>query len=253
MFRQNRQRYSARKNFSKISGGQRGYVQQGAGSRTHTWTQALSGTPAALTPDNYFYVTLAKFKRSFSTTVDDVPPTPTVKSNYQTANVFNGSKIIDFQSIIHLQNNDNTNAVYLDVYMLSYSFWDAYIQLLGTPYTPVNFVSVVGANDLRGEVNPYGPVATVFIDNFIKSQKFLQRYLKKIGTVQIGNNDNNNKIDIKFDRLPAKCRRSQTGMFCGVFFVNNSNLNQARTLNIEGSAEISFNEIPSSERKPYLD
>ena len=56
----------------------------------------------------------------------------------------------------------------------------------------------------------------------------------------------------RITRVPLKCRRSQTGMFWGLFFVNDSEKNLSNTLALDSFMEVSFNEHPSDNRLPYL-
>jgi len=92
-------------------------------------------------------------------------------------------------------------------------------------------------------------------ENTIKNYKFLQHYIKKRGTVFVTNEDGGNggEVTININRVPPKCRRSQTGMYWGLFFHNNSDKNGSETLNLDATIEESFEEIPSDNRLPYID
>lgn len=239
---------------SRPSRGQRDYLSQQSGSRRHEFSATATGTPLTLTAGLYFFFELLKFRRTF-TAGDDVPPTATASNNFQTPQVFNGSKIINFQATIRIKNRGAVGG-YLDVYQITASFYDILIwDTLFTSTCPLTFNNAgVGPPDKQGEIGTKAITTTLILDNAIKNSKFTQHYMKKMGTIFITNEDGGNggEVTMNLNRVPSKCRRSQTGMWWGLFFHNHSDLNGAETLVLDATIEESFEEIPSDNRLPFL-
>lgn len=114
--------------------------------------------------------------------------------------------------------------------------------------------TTVGPADLRGLVTFKAHVNTLIVKNTINNKKFLQHYIKHRGTIFVTNEDagNGGEVTVKINRIPDKCKRSQTGMLWGIFFKNDSQLNGSETLNLDASKNCSFEEVPSENRLPWL-
>jgi len=235
---------------------QRNYVSQQTGAKRHQFQATAQGTPNTLTAGLYFYFTLAKFKRSLPGGTDDVPLNPTASNNYQSASVFNGGKIYNFDATIKIKNRGAIGG-YLDIYQVAASFYDVLVWNTLLPSgCPLTFdSSTVGPADLRGEVTPKSITSTLIIKNTIKNYKFLQHYIQPVGTVFVTNEDGGNggEVSIRINRIPPKCRRSQTGMYWGLFFHNDSDSNGSETLTLDATIDESFEEIPSDNRLPFID
>ncbi len=226
------------------------------GSKRHQFTtvQAL-GDPDILLPGEYFMHFMLGFSRSATGSTDDVPLAPTDSNNYQTASVMNGSYISNYQADITIKNHGAGNPITLDIFQVAVSFWDVFVwDGLIPSACPINFDNVsVGPADLRGAVGFKAVTPTLIVENIIKNKKFLQHYIQKIGSVTLTSEDGSTPLaKFRISRVPLKCRRSQTGMFWGLFFVNDSDKNNSETLNIDTFMEISFNEHPADNRLPYL-
>lgn len=241
---------------TRTKSGQRSYVSQQSGSKRHQYQAVSAGTPQTLTAGLYFFFSLLQFKRSAAGGVDDVPPSATASNNYQTASVFNGSKIINYNASIKLKNRGAIGG-YLDVYEVACSFYDVLIWNTIFPTAcPFTFDSTtVGPADLRGELGAKAITNTLVVKNTIKNYKFLQHYIKPIGTVFVTNEDGGNggDVTINVNRVPPKCRRSQTGMLWALIFHNDADSNGNETLNLDATLDASFEEIPSENRLPYID
>lgn len=243
---------------SRGTGYQKNYVSQQSGAKRHQFTADVpcGSVPPALLAGEYAIVPLLKFKRSATGVVDDVPLAPTASNNYQTSNVFNGGKIVNFHATVRIKNRAAIGG-YLDVYQVALSFYDALVwDTLFPTACPVQIdTTTVGPADLRGQVTTKAMTTTLIVENTINNYKFLQHYIKKMGTIFITNEDGGNggEVTINIDKVPAKCRRSQTGMFWGLFLHNNSDKNGAETLTLDCTVEESFDEIPSDNRLPFID
>lgn len=232
----------------------RNYIGTQSAGRRHDYTSIATGTPTTLAPGNYFIHELLKFKRTFSGSVDDTPPSATASNNFQSQSVFNGSKVVNFGAKIKVQNKSN-DPVFLDIYEVALSFYDAFIWNAFTATScPVTFDSTGISPDTRGEVSAKAITATLIAENTIKNFKFLQHYIKKVGTLSLGAEDSaTNNAELTVSRVPPKCRRSQTGMYWAYFIHNDSAKNNAATLNIQTHLENSFREIPSEDRLPFIE
>lgn len=233
------------------------YKGQSTNIRRHEYVAGTpdvtpTGTMAVILANEYFGVVLAKFERSFGGGADD-PPTPTTGNNYQTAKVFNGSYIMNMNSTITLKNNASADPATLTIYEIALSYMDAHtLDGLRPTESCVDFITS-SPNQGRVDFVPDPAPATIMLENSIKGRRFLQRYYKKIGTVTLGNQDQaSSTATFTITRIPPKCRRSQTGMFFAYVFVNDSDKNDSRTLDLDYSLENNFDEIPSDNRLPYL-
>ena len=174
----------------------------------------------------------------------------------QSASVFNGGNIYNFDATVKIKNRGAVGG-YLDIYQVAASFYDVLVWNTLLPSgCPLTFDSTTtGPADLRGEVTPKSITNTLIIKNTIKNFKFLQHYIQPMGTVFVTNEDGGNggEVSIRINRIPAKCRRSQTGMYWGLFFHNDSDSNGAETLALDATIDESFEEIPSDNRLPFID
>lgn len=241
---------------TRAPSGQKNYVSQQSGSKRHQYTGLPLGTPQTLTAGLYFNFPLLRFTRSAAGGTNDVPPSPTASNNYTTFEVFNGSKIVNYNGKIRIKNRASIGG-YLDIYVVAVSFYDVLVwNTLFPTACPFTFdTTTTGPADKRGEVGEKAITNTLIVDNTIKNYKFLQHYIKNIGTVFVTNEDGGNggEVTIDINRIPSKCRRSQTGMAWYVLFHNNSDKNGSETLNLDATIDVSFEEIPSDNRLPYID
>lgn len=233
----------------------RDYTKQDSGARRHQFTSGGLNGFLVMASGAYGICDLLKFRRTFSGTTDDVPPTATLSNDFQTVEVMNGSRIGRYKAVINIENSDNTKGTYLDVYEVAVSFWDVFLWDLlypaGCPFTFDN--TSVGPPDLRGAVAPKAITGTLVVENTIKGFKFLQHYIKKRGTIYVGAlGQENNKAQVIITRVPPKVKRSQTGMYWGLIFHNNSDKNGALGANFVATCEYDFVETPSTNRLPYL-
>jgi len=228
------------------------YQSAQSGIRRHTWTANVPDKGSVVTGiNNYFATTLARFQRSFSGVTPDVPPTATASNNYATASVMNGSAIRNFKASITLKNK-KTEPVTLDIYQIALSFWDGLIwDTVKAANSPLSFYPTAPA---EGEIIMKTPTTSIISVNDIASFKFQQHYLKKVGTITVGGADNANSTAVlNINSIPPKCRRSQTGMYYGLIFhlPSEKNLNLVAA-DFQYSITISFDEIPSTDRLPYV-
>lgn len=235
---------------------QRNYASFQSGTKRHQYIGYPLGTPGTLTAGLYLNFPLLRFIRSTAGGVDDVPPSATASNNYQTFAVMNGSKIVNYKGIVRIKNRGAIGG-YLDIYETALSFYDALIWNTIQPTAcPFTFdTTTVGPADKRGEVADKAITSTLILDPTIKNFKFLQHYIKRRGTVFVTNEDGGNggEVTININKIPAKCRRSQTGMSWNLFLVNDTIKNGAETLNLDVTLDASFEEIPSDNRLPYLE
>ena len=200
---------------------------------------------------DYATSTLCKFRRSFDGSTSDGEPSATASNNYQTNGVMNGSKIGKFRAKVHLSAKGSSAGIYLDVYLTQTSFSDAlYADAIYDSSCPVDFNN---GTDVwaQGEVGFKVPIIT-WTENNYKSFKGIQRITKFIGTVFLSSEDGGTpSAEFMISQLPAKCRRSQTGMFFGLMLHYSSTKNSEPTANVDASVDISFDEYPASNRLPF--
>lgn len=241
---------------SRAVSAQPSYVTQQSGTKRHQVQSVGSPAPIALLAGEYFKFQLLRFARSAAGGTDDVPPSATASNNYQSTVVFNGSKIRNYNSTIRIKNRGAIGG-YLDVYECALSFFDVLVwDTIQTSTCPFTFDSTtVGPADLRGAVAFKTMTSTLIVKNTIHNFKFVQHYIKARGTIFVTNEDGGNggEVTINVNRVPAKCRRSQTGMMWALFFHNDSDANGAETLALDATMDTSFEEIPSDNRLPFLE
>ncbi len=227
---------------------------EGSGIRRHEVSYTPTGTPGALLPNEYLHTALAQFARSF-TAADDGEPTATASNNFQTSQVMNGSRISNMKCVVNIANQSASQGAYVDVYMVACSFWDILVwDTIQTAYCPYTFDSTTtGPPDIRGAITAKAITAAIVLDNIYKSFKFIQRYMKKVGRVYVSASDGGKaEAQLVITDIPAKCRRSQTGMFYGLILHNDSTANNAATLNLDVTVDLSFIEHPTSNRLPFI-
>lgn len=219
----------------------------------HDYTSAILGSGNVLA-NSYLPIPLLQFKRTFGGT-DDVPPTPTAGNNFQTPDVFNGSRIENFQATVNIK-NDNSSGFdgYLTIYEAAYSFWDAYLHnAIYSTQCPVTFDSTGVAPDTRGQVTLKTPSATLISTNLNKSLKFLQHYIKPIGKIYVPERAANPAgVQINLKGIPEKVKRANSGMAYYLFIHNDTTDNHANPVACFADVEVKFDEIPSENRLPYL-
>lgn len=209
------------------------------------------GAPAALLGLDYFGVTIARFRRSFGAGTDDLP-TPTSGNNYQTPDVMNGSEIRDLQAKIRISNKSTTDPAILTVYKVAWSFYDGYVQLLPAGTEALGFTTG-GTPNAAGQVDWATLTSGAMNENTILNSKFLQHFYQKLGDITLGQEGTGKEtVEININGIPSKCKRSQTGMFFGYIFANDSDKNEGRTLALDYSFLNHFIEIPSENRLPWL-
>lgn len=234
---------------------QNSYIEKVTGAWRHN---LMLNTPSvgtgALLANEYLMFTMLQFFRTYAPGVtNDVPPTPTNSNNYQSVSVFNGSYIDDFEAILKLQNTA-AEAHILDIYSIELSFFDGLIWNTVQPANClVTFSTAGGAGSQQGVVSPKAMTATLLTDNIYRSFKLIQKYMRKIGQITLGNVDSTNEIaEIVFNEIPEKCRRSQTGMFWGIVVHNPTEINAGKTTSLIATLDINFTEHPADSRMPYL-
>lgn len=228
----------------------------GTAIRRHEY---LAGQPDAvpagwgtgtLASGEYFATKICAFHRSFGAGTDD-EPTATAGNNFQTPDVMNGSKIINLNSTITLKNQAASNPATLTVYEMALSYYDATVWQTLQPSTSIVSQTTGAAN--AGEVALSAVNATDMLENNQKNSKFAQHYIRPIGTITLGNTDNASSTAVmNVNVIPPKCRRSNAGMMFAYVFVNDPDKNNSGTVNLEYSFENNFDEIPSSNRLPWL-
>lgn len=209
------------------------------------------GTPLTLSGENYLGVTLARFRRSFGAGTDD-PPTATAGNNYQTPDVFNGSLIQDLKAQIRMTNKSNADPVTLTVYKIAWSFYDGIVAdtLWGTPACALDWTTA--ATD-EGEIDWRAVTALTLSQNSMNNSKFRQHYFQPMGEITLGlEGSGRETVELNFNGIPPKCKRSQTGMFYGYVFYNDADKNEGRTIALDYSLQNHFVEIPSANRLPWL-
>ncbi len=226
------------------------YVKESSAVRRHEVIASFGLD--AITLGDYATLDLCRFRRTFGAGIDD-EPSPTASNNFQTADVMNGSKIDQFEATIKLASKSGSTAQYFDVYAFEYSFSDAlWLETLYNVHTPTEFNHLGGAPNVQGQVN-FKAVHVTFSQNNFKNFKGMQRHIKHLGTVYLSTNDGGStSAEFTIRGLPAKCRRSQTGMFYGLIFHLSTEKNSIANASVTESVEIKFRETPSSNRLPFV-
>lgn len=221
--------------------------------RRHVFTKNTPdiGSTSPLVSLFHFGFTLARFRRSFGAGSDD-PPTPTgsVGNNYQTADVFNGGRIQNFSASIKLENT-NANPITLTAYAVVCSFFDAHDQATIDTGSPIA-QNISGAS-AQGQVVWNTPTANMFGENVVNLSKFRQRVFQKLGDITIGGTGGQSTAVLTLTRLPAKCRRANSGMFYGIAFQNDASKNTYGDFSLGASLSVAFDEVPSDTRLRWLE
>jgi hypothetical protein len=210
-----------------------------------------------LSSGDYVPITMLRFKRTFDSGNADVPPTPTEGNNYQSSSVFNGSRITNYRSKIHVENFEQSNATvqktfFLDVYEIALSFFDgSNWEGFDGGALQDSLVSFDGStsstNHEAGEVSYVTPNVTLSANN-VKNNVFTQKYMRHAGRIKVPWGDS---ITLNFNNVPPKCRRSNSGMFWGIVLHNDSVIN-SDAFQVGITQETSFEEIPSETRLPFI-
>ncbi len=229
------------------------YQSARTGIRRHEYEIAAPdiGSHISLVVNDYWITTLAQFERSFDATADGLP-TATDGNNFQTKLVMNGSRIGNMNSTIRLKNKSSSQPATLTVYEIALSWYDAntFDTLDGTNSPFSLATAAVGA---QGDVTLKTTNITRFTENIVKQSMFREHFLRKIGSITLGNTDQaSSTADLTIRQIPRKCRKSQTGMYFGYAFVNDSAKNGGLILDFEYSLENNFDEFPSDNRVPWL-
>lgn len=240
---------------SRMGHSNKSYTPQSSGAKRHEVTLGVASN-LTLATGEYIILPLLQFRRSATGGTNDVPLAPTLGSNFQNNLVMNGSYVSNFKSTIRIKNRGAISG-YLDLYEVQMSFFDVLIWNTLLPANcPLTFDNTtVGPADLRGGVANKAMTTTLISENNINNRKFLQHYIKKRGSLFISNEDGGNggELTININKVPAKCRRSQTGMYWGIYLHNNSDKNGGESLNLDVTNQLSFLEHPTDNRLIFLD
>ncbi len=216
-------------------------------NRRHEFT---SDHGTMTTSGEYETIIFAKYKRDFTLPDDD--PTPTASNNYQTPNIQQGGMVNSFQARVMMR-HVALNPAFYDIYEVVCSFYDSLItDTIKDVLCPIQMTTdMPGSLDNRGEVTFKSPHIT-FTDNNLKNSQLLQHIIHHRIRVPFGQKDATaTPTTLEFNRIPAKCRRSQIGMFYGLIIHNPSDLNGSATPNLQISSEIAFNESPTTQKMPW--
>lgn len=228
------------------------YKSAGTGIRRHDLNLEVASGNMAIDAGEYLPLTFHKFKRTFSVAAadPDVEPTAIASNNFISSEVMNGSYIQNHQTSIKVK-NEGSQPHYLNIYTVAFSFADV---LYASALFPAEFpyeMETTG-ND-SGIITPTTVSAVGFSDTNWRNFKTLQKYIKKVGTINIGTHDAGDRgvAELNFQGSPPKTRRSQTGMFYGMIIQNDSQLNSASAFNGTITLQTNFEEIPAGDRLPY--
>ena len=165
----------------------------------------------------------------------------------------NGSNIYNHQTSIKIQ-NEGAQPHYLNVYSVAFSFSDVHYAsaLMGNKF-PYTMTTVDNTPDNRGQILETPAGSSAFEDTIWRNFMTLQRYIKKIGTINLGTHDSGDRgvAELNFTGVPPKCRKSQTGMFYGYLINNDTILNNGEAFNGNIIQQTNFDERPSENRLPY--
>lgn len=219
----------------------------------HQYAQAITGF-ASMLPGVYSALTIARFVRNDGVT-DDTPPSATASNNLQSNKVMNGSRIQNAKVSINMKSSSASTAFDIDVYEVATSFYDVLVWNTIIPTScPLTYDSTTtGPPNKQGEVSAKTPTATLITRNNFANYRILQHYMRRLGTVHFTASDGgDNTAVLTLTRIPPKVRRSNQGMYWGLFFVNDSDANNAGTFTGVATAEISFDEIRSDNYLPFI-
>lgn len=254
---------------SRFPGGSRSYAQTGstiqggsplsrAGNsampNTARWRHQLEkgalypGAGVLINQQIYAAIELLGFERAFSAGADS-PPTPIANTtNFQSTRVFNGSRVENYSAKINLRNETPDTPVYLDVYMSAISFYEGLVwTTVWNSACPVTFVNTLGGTN-GGEVALKTPIIGLVDLQTINDSAFIQRFIRPIGTITVPPAGAGGTAAINVNHVPAKCRRSNTGMHWAIYFANDALKNQGDKA-VRITADISFDEIPGAARE----
>lgn len=240
--------YSIRGNTQRNTTTNRGlknYALQQTSTERHQLQGALAQF-ASIASGSYASLTLARFVRNSGTR-----PTATASNNFQTTGVFNGGKISNFKCDIYAKSLSASTTFKIDVYAVALSFYDALVwDTVISTSCPVTFSVAAGT---EGEVVAKTPSATLITPNNINNYKFVQHYIKKIGSFVLAPTDSGvTTATMSLRNIPAKCRRANLGMFYGLFFHNDASTNASAAFTGTMEYNISFDVVPSDTPLPYL-
>lgn len=242
------QGYSMRSNQNRSNN----YTSEQSGIRRHDRAITQSGSDVT---GVYKVIDLCRFTRTFDpgSTSDD-EPTASAGNNYASGRVMNGSKVVDFRANFTVSNNSTSVGCYIDVYTIALAFWDGLIwKSIQDATCPIAFSETGGVGSTKGEVTTKTPAAGLITAQNYRDFKHIQHYMKHLGTIYLTPDDGGSSAtSFSLNGLPAKCRRSQTGMFYNLFFVNDTIKNSSVSIDYKVVSDISFKEIPSVNRLPYI-
>ncbi len=231
------------------------YTSEQTVKRRHEYQQngpSYLNVANSLAPNEWIGFDLAKFHRTFSGSVADVDPTATASNNYQTSQVMNGSHIQNMKAKVTIKNLSTTGDFILDVYLVSMSFYDALTSQIVYAGIIPHTMETSGTLD-RGNIDFSTPSGTNLLPNSINNYKGVQRLYHHLGSVELTQETGSSpNAEININHIPEKCRRSQTGMYYGIIISNSSAKNNALSLPYDSSLDVSFDEIPSAQRLPFL-
>ena len=224
----------------------------GSSIRRHNLNVNIASGQTAIDSGEVLYVNVCQMQRTFGSG-DDEEPTPTASNNFAAAGVMNGSNIYNQKTSVKIQ-NEGAQPHYLNVYGVSLSFSDAIYAsaIMGNSF-PYTMETVDNTPDQRGVITPMDPNLTTFDDTIWRNFMTLQRYVTKIGTINLGTHDSGDRgvAELNFNGVPPKCRKSQTGMYYGYIIQNDGILNNAAAFNGNIIQQTNFEEVPSNNRLPY--
>lgn len=246
-YRGKSRRYSGTGNYAPITTGKplRNYGSAQTTTQRHQFQGALA-TFSSIAAGEYAPMTLCKFNRNNGT-----PLSATASNNYQSANVYNGGKIINFKADLYAKSLSSSTTFKIDVYAVALSFYDALVWNTVQP-TACPFTFSTTAGD-EGEIDTKTISATLVAPNTINNYKFVQHYIKKIGSLILAPTDGEGTTaTMQLRSLPPKCRRANLGMYYGLIFHNDASTNASGVFTGTLEYNISFDVIPSEDVLPYL-
>lgn len=242
--------------FSPRLGNQKSYSTQLSGAKRHQFDALPTPVPAgypAVAANEYVVHVLTTFARTF-TGADDTPGTPTASNNYATSLVMNGSRIQNMQAKLTIRNRTNIGG-FISLYRVALSFYDALLfnSIISTS-CPVTFDSTTtGPPNHQGTVLPKAVSTTLILRANYNNYKTVQKYMEYLGDILLGTEDTDSgQVEIQLNGQPPQCVRSQTGMFYAYFLVNDTTKNGGESLTFDSTIGVSFEEVPSDNRLPYV-
>ena len=116
----------------------------------------------------------------------DIEPTATASNNFVSSSVMNGSYVQNHQTSVKIQ-NEGSQPHYFNIYTVAFSFADVlYASALFPSEFPYQMETT--GND-AGIVTPTTVTAVGFSDTNWRNFKTLQKYIRKVGTINIGTHD----------------------------------------------------------------